>query len=131
MFARYTCLALSALPALAQVLYGTLTGTVEDASGAIVPGAKVIASAPSIGAAREAITNSSGSYTLTNLPPAVYSVEITASGFRTVTRKGIEVSINTVSRADAQLQVGDVADRVNVEANAVTRRVDKKATRQP
>jgi hypothetical protein len=108
--------AMPVMPAFAQVLYGTLTGTVEDATGAVIPGAKVMVSNPSIGVAREAATNATGTYTVTNLPPGAYDVEFSAQGFRTVTRKAVEVSINTVSRVDI---------RINVEANAAALQTDK------
>ncbi len=111
--------------ATAQVLYGTLTGTVEDATGAIVPDARVTVDNEAIGQSREAVTNASGSFTITNLPAGSYAVRISANGFRTATRAAVEITINTVSRADVQLQVGEIADRVTIEASTVVLQTDK------
>src|ERR1700733_10998690 len=64
--------------ALAQVLYGTLTGTVMDASGAEVPGAHVEALEVSKGLARQASTDSAGIYEFTDLLPGTYTITISA-----------------------------------------------------
>ena len=109
----------------AQVLYGTLTGTVEDASGGVVPDATVKALSPSTGQERQTTTNAAGSYTLTNLAPGAYSLQISAQGFKGLRRSNVEVSINTVSRVDVQLQIGEVTNRIDVEAGAVTLQTDK------
>ena len=123
-FALFTLFA-AAMPLPAQVLYGTLTGTVEDTSGAVVAGAPVKVSNEAIGQARETTTNAAGTFTATNLSPGIYSVEIALPGFRAFRRTGIEVTINTVTRADVQLQVGEVSERVNVEASAVVLQTEK------
>jgi hypothetical protein len=116
---------LLAMPCHAQVLYGTLTGTVEDSSGALIPDASVKATNPSTGQVRETQTNSAGLYTLTNLTPGNYSLQVTAPGFQSYEKTNIEVSINTVSRMDVRLAVGEVSNRVTVEASAVVLQTDK------
>ncbi len=116
---------LLAAPVPAQVLYGTLTGAVQDASGAVIPSAKVAVINDAIGLTRETQTNASGSFTITNLPPGIYAVEASAQGFRLVRRGGVEVSINTVNRIDVQLQVGEISERINVEASAAVLQTDK------
>ena len=121
----FVMLVAAALPAGAQVLYGTLTGTVEDSSGAVVAGAGVTASNEAIGQSRETTTNASGMFTLTNLAPGIYSVEVALTGFRTFRRTGVEVTINTVTRADVQLQVGEVSERVTVEASALVLQTER------
>src|ERR1041385_3891351 len=113
------------LPVQAQVLYGTLTGTVEDASGGVVPGAVVTVSNEAIGQSRQTATNAAGSFTFTNLAPGVYTVQVTAPGFRTMRHDRAEISINTVSRVDAKLEVGEVTDRITVEAGAAVLQTDK------
>jgi hypothetical protein len=124
LFAFFVLVAV-AMPLRAQVLYGTLTGTVEDSSGAIVVGAAVKAINEAIGQSRETTTNTAGTFTLTNLVPGVYTVEVTLPGFRGSRRTGVEVTINTVTRADVQMQVGDVSERVNVEASAAVLQTEK------
>ena len=117
---------LSSLPAAAQVLYGTLTGSVEDQTAALIPGARVVAANEAIGQVREGATGDTGSYTFTNLTPGLYSVEISKPGFKTFKRSGIEVSINTVSRVDVQLQLGEgLVDRITVEGATVALQTDK------
>ena len=74
-FAFFILLAV-VMPLRAQVLYGTLTGAVEDSSGAVVAGATVKATNDAMGQSRETTTNAAGTFTLTNLTPGIYSVEI-------------------------------------------------------
>ena len=124
-FAAWIGLILTAAPAFSQVLYGTLTGTVEDGTGAVVPGASITVKNAAVGVSRQADASAAGSYTFTNLTPGIYEVQVAASGFRTVTRRAVEVSINTVSRIDVQLEVGEVADRITVEAQTVALQTDK------
>ena len=92
----------------AQVL-GTVAGTVSDPSGAVLPGVTVEASSPAlIEKVRTAVTDGTGQYRIVNLPPGTYVVTFTLTGFSTVRREGVEVSINVTSNIDAQLRVGDL-----------------------
>ncbi|MSV27908.1 MAG: TonB-dependent receptor [Bryobacterales bacterium] len=116
---------LAASCARAQVLYGTLTGTVEDTSGAVIPGAAVSITRPSTGQTRDAVTSNSGVYTLTNLAPGAYVVRVSVKGFQAVSRSGLEVTINTVTRADIQLAVGEMINVVTVEAGTTPLQTDK------
>lgn len=125
---RYTALVVLlflAVPIRAQVLYGTLTGTIEDASGAVVPGAAVKVVQPATGLERETEASATGAFTLTNLPPGAYSLQVSATGFQSVQRTSLEISINTVTRVDVQLQVGEVSNRIDVEAGATALQTDK------
>ena len=67
------------IPATAQVLYTTIVGTVEDATGALVPNAKVTISDSATGVNREATTDSAGNYTIPSVPIGTYVVKITAN----------------------------------------------------
>lgn len=120
-------LALSIFAAIgnAQVLYGSITGTVSDASGSVVPGASVTATSVETGNQTKAETNTAGLFTLNNLRPGIYNVTVTAQGFRTVTQEGLNVVINTVSRANFELQLGQVTEQVTVEASAITLQTEK------
>lgn len=120
-------LALSILTAIgnAQVLYGTLTGSVTDATGSVVPGAQITATNTQTGNQSKAETNAGGIFVINNLQPGVFNVTATAQGFRTVNQEGVTVIINTVSRANFELQVGQVTEQVTVEASAVTLQTEK------
>lgn len=113
------------LPAAAQVLYGTLTGTIQDSAGAVVPAAGV--KVQNAGTAQEfaAQTNEMGGYTFSNLPPGVYDLTIAATGFRAQLRRGITIAANIVRREDVTLEVGQVTESVTVEASQTALQTDK------
>jgi hypothetical protein len=102
----------------AQVLYGSIVGTVTDQSNAVVAKAIVTATNASTGLTRQAATDQTGYYSIPNLLEGSYDLTITAPGFRSVTQKGVDVRINNVTRADISLQVGAVAESITVEASA-------------
>ncbi|HWW23920.1 MAG TPA: TonB-dependent receptor [Edaphobacter sp.] len=109
-------LAVSAtLPATAQTAgTGTISGTVTDASGAIVPGANVIITATDTGAARTVTTNSSGEFTSTFLQPGRYEVIATASGFGKVNRQNLVLTVGQVLTVDVALPPATAATEVTV-----------------
>ena len=88
--------------ASAQVLYGSVVGTAEDPSGAVIPKAKVSLSNKATGATRQSETDGAGRYSLLSVLPGSYELKVTADGFRTLARQGVEVAINTVTRADVK-----------------------------
>jgi carboxypeptidase family protein len=98
----------------AQVLYGSLTGNVTDQSGAIVSGAKVEALNAGTGQSTSVMTDARGSYVFNNLLPGVYKVTVTAQSFKALAQDNIRVEANTVQRLDAQLQVGNVSETVQI-----------------
>lgn len=112
-------------PASAQVLYGSLTGAVQDSGGALVPGATI--TVRNTGTAQEltARTNDVGSYTFSNLIAGTYDLTITANGFRPVTKRGLPITVNTVRREDVALEIGQVTESVLVEASQVSLQTDK------
>ncbi len=111
--------------ASAQVLYGSLTGIVHDAAGAVVPAASV--KVVNTGTAQEFAlqTNEVGSYTFSNLPPGTYDLTVNASGFRALARRGIAITVNIVRREDVTLELGQVTETVTVQAGQVTLQTDK------
>ena len=120
-FVVVLALALSAVfPIAAQVLYGSLTGTVQDSAGAIVPGAAVKIRNTSTSQELTSQTNDAGGYTFSSLTPGIYDLTFGSSGFRPVTRQGIVITVNTVRREDVALEVGQVNESVTVQAGAVT-----------
>jgi hypothetical protein len=104
--------------ASAQVLYGSIVGTITDQTGSVVPKATVRVTSTATGLAREAASDSAGYYSIPNLPQGSYDVAVNASGFRPLTQKGVDVLINNVTHADISLEVGAVAESVTVEATA-------------
>lgn len=121
--------AMATQPASAQVLYGSLVGTVEDQSGAVVPGASIIITNTATGAIRETSADPQGRYTVVNVPAGVYDVTASAPGFRTVNRTGVEITINNVTRLGVSLGVGQVSEQVTVSASAATLQTDRSDTR--
>jgi hypothetical protein len=112
----------------AQVLYGTIVGTVTDQSGAVVPNADVSAMNPQTGETRDVKSDNAGRYTIGNVVPGTYDVRVTAPGFQQVTTKGVAATINTVTRVDVQMQLGSQTQEVNVSATAAALQTDKSDT---
>jgi len=109
----------------AQVLYGSVTGTVTDQSGAGVPKAHVAATNRATSVVREADADENGHYTITDLGPGEYDLKVTASGFKPLTQTNLMVAANTVTNGDASLQVGAMSEQVTVEASVVNLQTEK------
>jgi hypothetical protein len=96
-----------------QAATATLSGRVTDPNGAVIVGAKIIATQKATGAKRETVTNDEGMYALTNLPPGDYEVKMQASGFKTKTSQSpVALQVGRIATLDAQLNVGDVRETV-------------------
>jgi hypothetical protein len=111
-------LALVSQPAAAQTIFGSLVGNVTDASGAAIPGASVKITLTTTNDTRSVQTDAVGAYTIPGVAPGPYRVEVTAQGFRTFAATDVLVNQNNVVRVDAQLQVGQIAERVEVTTTA-------------
>ena len=109
----------------AQVLYGSVVGTVTDQTGGVVPGATVTITNVQTGQTREAISDDVGNYSLLNVLEGTYDLSVKMTGFRAYLEKGIVVSINTVRRANITLQVGQVTESVTVEASTAVLQTTK------
>ncbi|HWI68043.1 MAG TPA: carboxypeptidase-like regulatory domain-containing protein, partial [Nitrospiraceae bacterium] len=109
----------------AQVLFGSVSGTVTDQSGATVPKAHVSSVNKGTGVVRETDVDGSGHYTLTDLPPGTYDITVTASGFKPLTQTDVTVGANVVTNANFNLQVGAVSEKISVEADAVMLQTEK------
>ncbi|MBM3738346.1 MAG: carboxypeptidase regulatory-like domain-containing protein [Acidobacteria bacterium] len=116
--------------ASAQVLYGSLVGNVTDASGAAVPNVTVAITHTQTGQRRQAETNELGVYNVVAVPSGTYAVEFAKSGFATSKKEGVEVSINNVTRVDQVLQIGAVAESVQVSAQAAVLQTDRAEVRR-
>jgi hypothetical protein len=109
------------LPAvvLGQVAQASITGTVRDATGAVLPGVTVEAASPAlIEKAVAAVTDGTGQYRFVDLRPGTYAVTFTLPGFTTVKREGIELSGSFTAVVSADLRVGSVEETVVVTGEA-------------
>lgn len=102
----------------AQVDTGTVGGSVHDSSGAVIPGAKVTLTNQAQGTSNTTTTNSSGAYQFPDVRVGIYTVTVDATGFSSVSRTNVSVSVQQHFVADFQLQPGMVTQRVEVTATA-------------
>jgi len=109
----------------AQVLFGSASGTVTDQSGAAVPRAHVASLNKATGVRKETDADASGFYTLTDLPPGLYDITVSAGGFKPLTQTSVNIGANVVTNTNFNLQVGSVSEKVTVEAEAVTLQTEK------
>src|SRR5581483_11155246 len=109
-----------AVPAQAQstISTGSIQGTVSDPSGAVVSGAKVTISNKATGQVTTTSTNSAGGYTSGALVPGSYLVRIAAGGFK-ATEIPITVLVGNTANGNAQMQVGQTSETVEVQADQV------------
>lgn len=119
--------ALTATPMFAQETTGGLQGTIKDASGAVVPGAKVTVTSDALVGAKTATTDSTGYYRFANLPPGSYTITVNATGFSTLKRSDQVIEVGHLPSVDLVLKVGASEQVVEVTANAAT--IDVTTTR--
>lgn len=105
-----------ALSASAQVGTGTISGTVTDASGAVVPNAAVTIKNTLTGVATKAATNTEGLFVAPGLPASTYDVETQAQGFKTQVQR-VTLTVGAQLVADFNLTAGAVTETVNVTAD--------------
>src|SRR5512134_1359156 len=93
----------------------TITGTVKDTSGAVLPGVTVEASSPVlIEKVRTVVSDASGQYRIVDLRPGTYTVTFTLPGFNTFKRDGVELSGALTATINADLKVGSLEETVTV-----------------
>ncbi len=109
----------------AQVLYGTLTGNVTDASGGAVPGVHVEATNQGTNDKKEGDADEHGVYRFTDLQPGMYKITVTSKSFNTFNETDVQVQPGAVRRVDVQLQVAATSQTVSVSADAVALQTDK------
>src|SRR5205085_1609341 len=95
-----------------------ISGAVRDQSGAVLPGVEVTATQTQTGIARRAVTNETGSYVLPNLPLGPYKLEAVLTGFRSFVQTGIVLEVNSSPVINPTLEVGQVSEQIQVQANA-------------
>src|ERR1700744_3459538 len=91
---------LTCAPAPAQTVDTAIVGTITDSSGAAIPGATVVVSSSATGIKKQAVTGSSGEYTVSYLTPGSFDVTVTANGFRPTEQKSVVLQINQQARVN-------------------------------
>lgn len=106
--------------AMAQTVEGQqISGSVTDATGAVVANAEVTATNTATGLSRTAQSNAEGMYTILNVPVGTYTVSATMSGFKKFVINGVNVDVGGKPSVSIQLAVGDVSQAVEVKADTV------------
>ena len=111
------CLFICAAVRAQDVSTSQIKGTVQDPSGAAVPGAEVKVTQTDTGASRTAITDSDGAYILTSLAIGPYRLEVSKEGFSKYVQSGIVLQIASNPTIEVSLRVGSVSEQIQVEAN--------------
>src|SRR3954465_13391154 len=106
------------LPLMAQETTAGIQGTVRDATGGSVAGASVEVSGPTLIGTRRVQTDDAGNYRVAALPPGTYTMVVTAKGFRTSRSGGLDLSVGRMPTLDVRLEVGAVAETVEVTGEA-------------
>jgi hypothetical protein len=102
----------------AQVAGGTITGTLVDSSGRVIPNAGVSITNVDTGINRTVTTNEDGLYIAPNLLPASYELTFTAPGFKTDVRRGIELTVGATVTMNLTMQVSGAKETVQVQTEA-------------
>lgn len=106
-----------ALPTSAQITTGTMSGSVKDTQGAVVPGATVTLVSATRGTTTDAQTNADGDFVFPNLTPGTYTVRVTMDGFKTLERPGIVVSPgDRVLVQTLTIDIGSLSETVTVNS---------------
>src|SRR5260370_3107988 len=107
-----------ALPAAGQGTSGSFTGTVSDASGAILPAAMVTATSVDSGRIWRSPTNEAGVYNLTAIPPGEYKLSVEAGGFKRPVENTLNLAVNQFARVDLKMEIEALAEPIEVQGLA-------------
>src|SRR5438445_11944104 len=124
-FLFIVCLATFPVTAFTQTDRGTLTGTVSDPSGAVIPGVSIEAKNIQTGATYQAGSSETGNYTLAQLPAGTYELSATLPGFKRFVREGIIVAVATVLRIDVTLDVVAAGESVPGQAEMLLLKTER------
>lgn len=112
------CLVAAATALFAQNDRGTITGTVQDPGGAVVPNASVVATNTETGSESRTVTTGTGNYNIPSLVVGRYQLTVEAPGFRKFVQENIVIQVATTIRIDVNMQVGVASETVTVTAEA-------------
>ena len=104
--------------AFAQITTGTISGTVTDSTGAVVPGVNVTLKSVEKGITRTVRTDEGGRYRAPELALGSYEISVEAAGFESVVRSGITLTVGREAVVDFTLQVGTITDKITVTGEA-------------
>src|SRR5260370_5038745 len=107
---------LSSAPSLCQSTFGSITGSVKDDSGAMVPTADVEVTNEGTGTTRRVTTGSAGVFSVPNLDLGTYKIRISGKGFTTFERSNLNLSANQIINLNVELVVGGTTTLVEVNA---------------
>src|SRR5258706_2066077 len=102
-----------------QATDGNLVGTITDASGPTVPDAQVKITNRATNIQTSTMSNATGEYRFNNIPVGTYDLSVTATGFGTMTQKGVAIELNKTATVNVSIQVGAIAQTVDVSEAAV------------
>jgi Carboxypeptidase regulatory-like domain len=108
-----------------QAIYGSITGTVTDSSGGVIPNATVTVTDIDKGTSQTVQTNQDGNYTVQHLIPDAYKINVKSAGLSGVDIPNIVVSADTSARVDVQLRVGASSQTVEVSGETPQLTVDR------
>src|SRR5262245_58760267 len=94
--------------------FGEITGQVRDQAGGAIAAAKVRATNTATNAVRTSSSNEAGVYSFPSLQPGVYNMRVETTGFKAATRNSLELQVQQSARVDFEMQVGDVAESIEV-----------------
>ena len=114
LIAALACLAAAPQGAVAQTFYGNVVGSVQDSTGAVIPGASVTLTNLATGEQRAQETEASGLYRFVNLVPGQYRLEARSEGFKQFAQEPIVVEVEASIRIDPLLEIGEVTEVVEV-----------------
>jgi len=109
----FACISISG-----QTIFGRISGTVIDSTGAVVPEASVVVTNNSTNATRTAVTDESGFYTVTNLPVGTYTVTVERNGFKKANQTDNVLAADTRLTVNITLEAGSVSETVEVSTSA-------------
>ena len=108
----------AAAPALSQQGTADLVGKITDSQGAVLPGVAIVLTNEDTGVYREIVTGANGSYSISQVVPGRYRISAQLSGFRSLDRRGISLTVGVTTTLDLTLDVGSVAETVTVTAES-------------
>src|SRR5262245_26578797 len=114
----FLVLTLASASAWAQATTAQIIGIVKDASGAVLPGVEITVTQTATGGKRSTVTNETGNYVLASLPLGPYMLEASLPGFKSYVQSGIVLQVDDSPTINVVLQIGQVSEQIEVQANA-------------